>query len=77
VDFYPILAAIDGQQLLGSLFALAIWALILWVLWWGLRKIALPEPWNKLATVVLVLLTVVIAINILFGLLGKQPFIRF
>ncbi len=52
--------------ILGTIFA---------VLWWGLRTIAPPAPWYRAATVVLVLLTVIVLVNILLGLDGKQ-FIR-
>ena len=41
---------------------LLLWLVIIgcgfYVLWWALGKIALPEPFNKLAIVVLVVLTV-------------------
>ncbi len=41
---------------------------------WGLAKIGLPEPFAKIATVLLVLLVCVILINALLTLVGK-PFI--
>jgi len=66
----PLLALISGEQLINALVILVIWGVILWVLWWGLHKIAPPEPWLKVGTVILVLITVVVLINILLGLAG-------
>ncbi len=66
---------ISGAALLSALVYLVICGLILYVLWWALGKIGLPEPFNKIATVLLVLVTVVILINFLLGL-GGTPLIR-
>ncbi len=71
----PMLAEISGDSLIHALIALVIWGLILWLCWWGLAKIAPPEPFMKIGTVVLVLLTIVVLINILLGIDGR-PFIR-
>jgi hypothetical protein len=65
---------ISGEALLNTLFVLVIWGIIVWVLWWALNKIAPPEPWMKIGTVILVLLTVVVLVNILLSLIG-HPFI--
>ena len=61
---------ISGQELLSVLLYLCIWGLIIYVLWWGIGKIGLPEPFGKIATVVLVVLTVVVLLNLLFGFAG-------
>ena len=45
--------------------AIVIWGLIFWVLWWGLDQIALPEPFNKIAFVVLIIAIVYVAIKLL------------
>lgn len=55
------------MDLVGFLVYLIVWGLILSVLWWGLGKIGLPEPFNKVATVLLVLLTVVVLLAPLLG----------
>lgn len=49
------------------LLTLIIWGVIFYVLWWGLGKIGLPEPFNKIAVVILVLATVYVLIGILTG----------
>lgn len=69
------LAAISGSAVGESLVWLVIAALIYFVIDWGLKKIGLPEPFNKIAQVILVLLVVVVLINALLLLAGK-PFIR-
>lgn len=63
------------MDLIGILIYLVIWGLVLYVLWWGLSRIGLPEPFGKIAQVVIVILTVVVLLNILFGL-GGSPFFR-
>jgi hypothetical protein len=61
---------INGQELVSVLVYLVVWGLILYVLWWGIGRVGLPEPFAKIATVVLVLLTVVVLLNLLFGFTG-------
>ena len=70
-----MLAVISGDTVLSALVQLVIWGLILWILYWALGKIAPPEPFMKIGTVILVLLTVVVLVNILLGLDGRA-FIR-
>lgn len=72
---WSMLALISGEQLLHTLFVLLIWGVILFVLWWGLQKIALPEPWLKVGTVILVIITVLVLVNILLGLIG-HPIVK-
>lgn len=54
------------------LFEVVIWGVILYVLWWGLKEIAPGEPFMKIGTVILVILTVVVLINILLGINGHR-----
>jgi hypothetical protein len=61
---------IAGQSLVSILVYLIVWGLILYVLWWGIGKLGLPEPFGKIATVVLVVLTVVVLLNLLLGFTG-------
>lgn len=65
-----------ASSLISLLITLVIFGLIMWVLWWGLGRIGLPEPFNKIATVVLVLITVIFLINILLGLSGGGGLLR-
>jgi hypothetical protein len=70
-----LFAAISGEAVVNALIWLVIGALIFFVVNWGLTKIALPEPFNKIATVLLVLLVVVIIVNGLLTLAG-HPIIK-
>lgn len=76
MELLLILGAISGESLINALIWLVVAGLILWVLYWGLGEINPPEPWKKVAKVILVLITVVVLINILLSLVGK-PLIRF
>ena len=66
----------DANSLIGVLIYLVIWGLIFYVCWWGLAKIGLPEPFGKIATVVLVLAAVVVLLNLLLGFVGGVPSLR-
>ena len=46
------------------LLSLVIWGIIFYVLWWALGLIGLPEPFNKIAVVVLVIATVYVLIHL-------------
>lgn len=65
---------IDASAALSLLVTVVVVGLIFWVLWWGLAKVGLPEPFNKVATVILVLFTVIILINVLMRLTGIHLF---
>jgi len=65
---------IDMNALLYALLYLVVWGLILYVLWWGVGKVGLPEPFGKIALVVLVVITVVVLINLLLGFTGRPLF---
>ena len=65
----------DANSLVGALIYLVVLGLIFYVCFWGLGRIGLPEPFAKIATVVLVLVAVIVLLNLLFGFVG-QPFIR-
>lgn len=56
------------MNLIGILIYLVVWGLVLYVLWWAIGKVGLPEPFGKIATVVLVLLTVLVLLNLVFGM---------
>jgi len=75
---FPVMAAtgISVDSLVNALIFLVIVGLILWVAWWFIGYIALPEPFAKVARVILALLAFVILINFLLGFLG-HPLVRF
>lgn len=69
------MAAVSGGSVMEAIIWLVVAGLIYFILDWGIKKIGLPEPFNKIATVLLVLLVIVVAINALFLMAGK-PFIH-
>ena len=68
------LAIITGSSLLSLLITLVIAGLICWLLWWFIGYVGLPEPFNKVARVLVGLVALIFLINVLMGLVGK-PFI--
>jgi hypothetical protein len=74
----PILegiAMIASSTLVSLLIALVIAGLIFWLVWWFIGYVGLPEPFNKVARVVIGLVALVFLINILLSLNGT-PLIR-
>lgn len=69
-----LLAAITAQSLVSLLVQVIVVALICWLLWWLVAYIGLPEPFNKIARVVIAIIAVLFLINALLSLAGK-PFI--
>lgn len=53
--------------MLSLLITIVIWGLIFYVAWWALGKMALSEPFNKIATVILVIAVLCVLIGILNG----------
>jgi hypothetical protein len=60
------------MSIIALLITLIIWGLIFWLLWWALGAVGIPEPFHKVAVVILVLAAVVVVIGILTG--GIAPF---
>ena len=50
--------------------------LVFWLLFWALDYIGIPEPFNKIARVILVILAVLVAIGILLSIAGGVPLFR-
>lgn len=71
----PALAASIGLDgLINFVVHLIVVGLILWLLWWLIGYAGLPEPFSKIAHVVLAVIAVVILINLLLGLVGTPFF---
>ncbi len=58
------------DALLSVLVYVCIIGLIFWVVWWAIGAIGVPEPFNKVIRVILVLVAALFAISILLGLVG-------
>lgn len=70
------LAAPSVEGLIMLLIWLVVMGLIFWLLWWFLGYVGLPEPFNKVARVLIGLIAFVILIYLLLGILGPMPTLR-
>ena len=66
---------VSGSLLLTALVQLVVAGLIIWLLYWFIERVGLPEPFHKVAVVLLALATVVLLINVLMSLTGT-PLVR-
>jgi hypothetical protein len=66
---------VSGSALLHLLLVLVIVGLIFWLVWWFLGYIGLPEPFNKVARVLVGLVALIFLINFLLGFTG-HPLVR-
>lgn len=73
---HPILAQLSGDAVIHSLIYLIIIGVIFGILWWLIDYCALPEPFSKVARVILAVAAAIILINILLGIAG-HPIFRF
>lgn len=69
-----ILAAISGDNVVKSLIWVVVGGIIFWLLWWLINYIKLPEPFMKVAQVILALSGVLFLINIILNLVGHPIF---
>ncbi len=67
---------VAGETLLGLLIWIIIVGCIFGLLWWLVGYISLPEPFNKVARIAIAVVAVLLLINMLLGLTGVGPVIR-
>lgn len=74
----PLLAAttVTASSMISILVWFIVIALIFWLLFWLISYVGLPEPFAKVAKVILAVVAVLILINFLLGFLGN-PIVRF
>ena len=65
---------IEGTGLINLLVWIIVIGCIFGLLWWLIGYVGLPEPFNKVARVVLAVIAVLILINVLLGLVGTPMF---
>lgn len=70
-----LLAIITGSALINSLIYLVIVALIVYLVVWFIDYCGLPEPFNKVVRIVVMLIAVIFLINFLLSLAG-HPLIQ-
>lgn len=73
----PAFAAVNvsAEALISLLLWIVIAGLIFWLLWWLVGYVGLPEPFNKVARVVLAVAAVLFLISLLLGLAGHPLFV--
>jgi hypothetical protein len=75
MELIPILAAIDGGDVISQLLRLLLYVicfgLIYWVGRWFIGKLGLPDPAQLIWSGIFILIGVVIAINFLLSLAGR------
>ena len=55
---------------------LIVVGLIVWLLLWLISYVGLPEPFNKIAKVVIAVFSVLVVIGMLMSLVNGQPLFR-
>ena len=65
----------DGSLLVGLLVQLIVVGLVFWLLLWLIGYVGLPEPFSKVAKVILAVVAVLFLINLVMSLSGT-PLIR-
>jgi hypothetical protein len=63
------------KELLELGIQLVVGGLIFWLIWWLINYIRLPQPFNKVAQVILAVVAVIFLINILIQAIGGTPLI--
>lgn len=69
-----VISAISLNALVEIVIYLVVVGLILWCIWWFIAYVGLPEPFNKIARVLVALVALVIVVNLLLGLVGTPVF---
>lgn len=62
--------------MIALLISLVLWALIFYVVWWGMSQIVIPEPFGKVLRVLLILAVVIVLIGLLTGSIGPFPVLQ-
>lgn len=65
---------------LHALVQVIIWLLVVggvcWLLWWLIGYVGMPEPFNKIARVVVAVVAVLLLINLLLTFTSGGPYLR-
>lgn len=67
-----LLAAVSLNGLLAVVLHLVVIGLVIWLLLWALGAIGLPDPFNKILRVLIIVIGVILIINVLLGLTGNR-----
>ena len=67
---------ISLSGLVSIIVTLIVVGLVVWLLYWLISVCGLPEPFNKIARVVLAVFSVLVIIGLLLSLTGGTPVFR-
>ena len=67
---------IDMQGLMHIVLMILIVGGVCWLLWWLIGYIGLPEPFNKVARIIVAVIAVFFLINVLLSFAGMTPIVR-
>lgn len=65
-----LLAQISGSAVVNVLIWIIVLGVVFWLLFWLIGYVGLPEPFNKVARVILAVAAVIVLINCLLMLAG-------
>jgi len=65
---------VSGGPFIGVLLNILIIGVIFGLLWWLIGYCSIPEPFNKVARVILAIVAVIFLINVLLSLSGTRLF---
>lgn len=74
MNIVPLLAVLSGEAVVNAIIYIIVFGLIFWLLHWLLSYVAIPDPFAKVAKVVLAVAAVIILINCLLMLAGRPLF---
>ncbi len=72
----PIMATLNGNDLVSAVIWIIVVGLIFWLLTWLIGYCGLPEPFNKIARVLIAVVAVLLLINALLSFAG-HPLVKF
>lgn len=61
----------NPQEMMRFVLYIIVIGLVLWLLWWLIGYAALPEPFAKVAKIILAVVAVFFLINLLLSLIGS------
>lgn len=65
----------SASAVISAVVTVIVLGLVFWLLWWLVNYIAPPEPFRKIANVILAVAAVLLLIGVLMGLAG-MPVVR-
>lgn len=71
MSLIPLLADVSGSNVINGVLMIIVFGVIFALLFWLISYLKLPEPFEKVARVVLAIAAVILLINVLLSLVGK------